>query len=70
MCCVQIKPSVFNVNLFLRKCHPSATAQRSALEEGISAVRVVTQDAYDAVLAQTKQIDDFIAIGREHTRCK
>lgn len=44
--------------------------KKNALEEGISAVRVATQDAYDAVLLQTKQIDDFIATGREHTRGK
>lgn len=54
-----------------RKCHPGvSTAKKSALEEGISAVRGATQDAYDAVLSQTKQIDDFIATGKEHTRCK
>lgn len=45
-------------------------SKKSALEEGISAVRGVTQDAYDTVLSQTKQIDDFIATGKEHTRCK
>lgn len=46
------------------------TAKKSALEEGISAVRVATQDAYDAVLSQTQRIDDFIATGREHSRGK
>ncbi|KAJ6635548.1 MICOS complex subunit MIC27 [Pseudolycoriella hygida] len=50
-----------------KKCHPGPT-KKSALEEGISAVRVVTQEAYDSVLSQTKQIDDFIATGKEHTR--
>lgn len=47
-----------------------STVKRSAIEEGISAVRVVTQDAYDAILSQTKQIDDFIATGKEHTKCE
>lgn len=46
------------------------TAKKSALEEGISAVRVATQDAYDSVLSQTQRIDDFIATGREHSRGK
>lgn len=47
-----------------------STAKPSLIEEGISAVRGVTQDAYNAVLSQTKQIDDFIATGKEHTRCE
>ena len=47
-----------------------STAKRNALEEGISAVRVATQDAYDAVLTQTRQIEDFIATGKEHSRGK
>lgn len=45
-------------------------AKQSMLEESISAIRLVTQDAYDAVHAQTQKIDDFIATGKEHTRCK
>lgn len=45
-----------------------SNAKKSVLEEGISAVRGATQDAYDAVLSQTRQIDDFIATGREHSR--
>lgn len=52
-----------------RKCHADmAKANKSVIEEGISAVRTATQDAYDAVLSQTRQIDDFIATGKEHTR--
>jgi len=52
-----------------KKCHADmSTTKPNALEEGISAVRVVTQDAYNSVLSQTKQINDFIATGKEHTK--
>ncbi|KAG4075460.1 hypothetical protein HA402_015113 [Bradysia odoriphaga] len=51
-----------------KSCHPGVNAKKNVLEESISSVRVATQDAYDAVLSQTKQIDDFIATGREHSR--